>query len=74
VVHFNGLWFLWPLLILATGVVLFGVIMAHSAMANARASFAPEHPARRFRAAQEIGFWAVIGAAAYVVYLVLTAI
>src|SRR2546423_608731 len=35
-VHFNGLWFLWPLSILATGVVLFGVFIAHSAMTNAR--------------------------------------
>lgn len=72
--HFNGLWFLWPMSILATGVVLFGVVMAHSAMTNARDSFAVGHAARRFRAAQEIGFWGVICAAAYVVYLVLTAI
>jgi len=35
-VRFNGLWFLWPLSILAIGVVLFGVIIAHSAMTNAR--------------------------------------
>jgi curved DNA-binding protein CbpA len=72
--HFNGLWFLWPMSILATGVVLFGVFIAHSAMTNARESFAAGHPARRFRAAQEIGFWSLICAAAYGVYLVLTAI
>ena len=73
-VHFNGLWFLWPLSILATGVVLFGVIMAHSAMTNARAAFGAQHPARRFRAVQEIAFWALICAGGYGVYLVLTII
>lgn len=71
-VHFNGLWFLWPLSILAAGVVLFGVIMAHSAMTNARGSFAAEHPVRRFRAVQEIAFWSLICAGGYAVYLVLT--
>jgi hypothetical protein len=73
-VHFNGLWFLWPMSILATGVVLFGVIMAHSAMTNARESFAAGHPVRRFRAAQEIGFWLLICGGVYGVYLVLTTI
>ena len=73
-VHFNGLWFLWPLSILATGVVLFGVVMAHSAMTNARESFAAKHPAQRFRAVQEIAFWLLICAGAYGVYVVLTAI
>jgi len=73
-VHFNGLWFLWPLSILATGVVLFGVIMAHSAMTNARESFAAQHPARRLRAVQEIAFWSLIFAGGYGVYLVLTII
>ena len=73
-VRFNGLWFLWPLSILATGVVLFGVVMAHSAMTNARESFAAKHPAQRFRAVQEIAFWLLICAGAYGVYMVLTAI
>jgi curved DNA-binding protein CbpA len=73
-VHFNGLWFLWPLSILATGVVLFGVIMAHSAMTNARESFGAKHSAQRFRALQEIAFWLLICGAAYGVYVVLTAI
>jgi curved DNA-binding protein CbpA len=71
-VHFNGLWFLWPLSILASGVVFFGVVIAHSAMTNARRSFAPQHPARRFRALQEIAFWSVICAGGYGIYLMLT--
>jgi len=73
-VHFNGLWFLWPLSILALGVVFFGVLIAHSAMTNARESFAASHPARRFRAMQEIAFWSTVCAAGYGVYLILTTI
>ncbi len=73
-VHFNGLWFLWPLSILAMGVVLFGVIIAHAAMTNARESFAAQHPARSFRVVQEIAFWSLIGVGGYGVYLVLTTI
>lgn len=72
-VHFNGLWFLWPLSILATGVVLFGVIIAHSAMTNARESLGAKHFAQRFRAVQEIAFWLLISGVAYGVYIVLTA-
>ena len=71
-VHFNGLWFLWPLSILASGVVFFGVVIAHSAMTNARRSFAPQHPARRFRVVQEIAFWSLTCAGGYGIYLILT--
>ena len=73
-VRFNGLWFLWPLAILALGVMFFGVLMAHSAVRIARESFPPAHPARRFRAAQELVFWTVIFSAAYVLYLILTVV
>jgi protein-S-isoprenylcysteine O-methyltransferase Ste14 len=73
-VHFNGLWFLWPLSILAVGVILFGVLIAHSAMTNARESFAARHPARRFRAAQEIAFWSIVFGGGYGIYLILTTI
>lgn len=73
-VHFNGLWFLWPLSILAAGVILFGVLIAHSAMTNMRESFAETHPARRFRAAQEIAFWSIVFGGGYGIYLILTMI
>jgi len=73
-VRFNGLWFLWPLSILAMGVILFGVLMAHSAMTSARASLRRSHPARRFRAAQELIFWSAVCGAGYGVYLILTMI
>ena len=73
-VRFNGLWFLWPLSILAAGVILFGVMIAHSAMTNARESTNPNHFLRRFRAAWEIAFWLGVAAGGYGVYLILTAV
>lgn len=73
-VRFNGLWFLWPLGILAFGVMLFGVLMAHSAITYARNSLRASHPVRRFRAAQELMFWSVVCGAGYGLYLVLTVI
>jgi curved DNA-binding protein CbpA len=73
-VRFNGLWFLWPLSILASGVVVFGVMIAHSAMTNAREATKPNHPLRRFRYAGEILFWLLVGAGGYGIYLVLTAV
>lgn len=71
-VRFNGLWFLWPLSILAAGVILFGVMIAHSAMTNVRESTRPNHPLRRFRFVAEIIFWLVVAAGGYAVYLILT--
>lgn len=71
-VRFNGLWFLWPLSILAAGVVGFGVLMAHSAVTHARESLAQSHPLRRFRVAQEIAFWLIIACGGYGVYLIWT--
>jgi hypothetical protein len=73
-VRFNGLWFLWPLAILAFGVMLFGVLMAHSALTLARNSFPTKHPARRFRGAQELLFWMLVCGGVYGLYLVLTEI
>jgi len=73
-VRFNGLWFLWPLAILACGVMLFGVLMAHSALTHARNSLKASHPARRFRAAQELMFWSIVGVGGYGLFLVLTEI
>ena len=73
-VRFNGLWFLWPLSILALGLMLFGVLLVHSAMTAARDGLRESHPARRFRAVQEIFFWLAVGGGGYGVYLILTAI
>jgi len=73
-VRFNGLWFLWPLGILAMGVMLFGVLIAHSAVRNARESLPKAHPVRRLRAVQELAFWTIVLAAVYGLYLILTAV
>ncbi|MGQ0762458.1 MAG: J domain-containing protein [Acidobacteriota bacterium] len=73
-VRFNGLWFLWPLGILALGVMLFGVLFAHSAVRNARESLRASHPVRRLRAVQELAFWTIVVGAVYGLYLILTAV
>jgi curved DNA-binding protein CbpA len=73
-VRFNGLWFLWPLSILAVGVVAFGIFIAHAAMTNTRATLPASNPMRRFRVAQEILFWLIIAGGGYGVYLILTSI
>lgn len=65
--------FLWPLALLGAGLVLFGVLMAHGALAFARERTGPTHPARRFVWAQELAFWScVLGGAFGVVYLMTT--
>jgi hypothetical protein len=71
-VRFNGLWFLWPLSILAAGVVGFGLLMAHVAVTRARESLNQSHPLRRFRVAQEIAFWLVLAFGAYGIYQIWT--
>ena len=73
-VRFNGLWFLWPLSILAMGVILFGVVIAHAAMTNARNSLAETNPAKRFRLAQEFAFWVVVACGGVAFYLIMTSI
>jgi hypothetical protein len=73
-VRFNGLWFLWPLGILAMGVIFFGVLIAHSVVRNARESLRASHPVRRFRAVQELAFWSIVVGAGYGLYLILTAV
>lgn len=73
-VRFQWFWFLWPLVILAVFVILFGVLMAHSAMVAANASLAMDNPVRRYRSAQEAMFWVAVAAAGYGVYLILTSV
>ena len=73
-VHFNGLWFLWPLSILAVGVIIFGVMIAHAAMTNARAATRIGHPLRRLRMVQEVLFWLCVAGGGIGVYFVLTTV
>jgi DnaJ domain len=73
-VRFNGLWFLWPLSILALGVIVFGIMLLHSAIRNARRLLPRNHLMRRFTAIQEIAFWAAIIGAGVGLYLVMDSI
>jgi len=73
-VRFQFIWFLWPLAILAFFVVVAGVWMAHAALAFARDSFAPSHPARRLVWAQETIFWGAVLGCGYGIYLVMSAV
>ena len=65
--------FLWPLALLAVGIVLFGVLMAHGALTFAREQVGPRHPARRLVWAQEVFFWSCVLAGGYGFYLLLRA-
>lgn len=73
-VRFNGLWFLWPLSILALGVIMFGIILLHTTVQNARRLLPITHPARRFRAIQEIAFWVVVIGAGVGLYIIMVSI
>ncbi|HEX8424643.1 MAG TPA: DnaJ domain-containing protein [Pyrinomonadaceae bacterium] len=73
-VRFHYVVFLWPLALLGLSLLLFGVWMAHAALAYAREGYAPEHPARRLIWAQETAFWSAVAGGGYVLYLLLTAI
>lgn len=65
--------FLWPLALLALGIVGFGILMAHGALLFAREQVGPKHLARRFVWAQEVFFWSCVAGGGYAVYLVLQA-
>jgi hypothetical protein len=68
-VRAQWIWFLWPLAILATFVIAFGILMARGAIMNAN----PSLPLlRRHGTLLEILFWIVIAGAAYGLYLLLT--
>lgn len=73
-VRFNGLWFLWPLAILALGVIVFGIMLLHSAMQNARRLLPTTHPVRRFTAIQEIAFWVVVIGGGVGLYLLMASV
>lgn len=66
--------FLWPLALLASGIVGFGVLMAHGALVFAREQVAPAHPMRRLVWAQEVLFWSCVLGGGYGVYLALAAV
>jgi DnaJ-like protein len=71
-VRSQWIWFLWPLAILAFLVILFGVVMARSTMHALNLSLSASNPLRRHTRLQEVGFWCVVAASTYGVYLLLT--
>jgi curved DNA-binding protein CbpA len=71
-VRFQYVVFLWPLALLGFAVMIFGVWMAHAAIAYARQSLAPTHLARRTAWVQEAAFFSVVAGGLYGLYLVLT--
>jgi hypothetical protein len=73
-VRFHYVVFLWPLALLGLSLLLFGVWMAHAALAYARAAYAPAHPVRRLAWAQETVFWSAVAGGGYGLYVLLTAI
>ncbi|MEP6819411.1 MAG: J domain-containing protein [bacterium] len=66
--------FLWPLALLAVFIILFGIMMARSAMRAFNASLPVSNPFRRYTRVQEALFWSVVLASAYGLYLLLTAV
>ena len=70
-VRFQWIWFLWPLAILAVFVIVFGVLLARSAVRAVRLTLPASHHLRRYTKLQELLFWGVVGCGGYVVYWVL---
>ncbi len=73
-VRIHWFWFLWPLAILAVFVILFGIMMARSAMVTVNASLSVTNPLRGHTRLQEAMFWSVVAGGTYGVYLLLTSV
>jgi hypothetical protein len=66
--------FMWPLLIAALFVVVYGVWKAHNAMVFASRSLGASHPQWRCVWLQELIFWSMVGVGAYGIYLLMSEI
>ncbi len=66
--------FMWPILLAAMFVVIFGVWKVHAVMAFGRKSVAPSHPVRRYVWVQELAFWSMVSFGAYGIFLLMSAI
>ena len=67
-VRFQWIWFLWPLAILATCLVMVGIVMAHGAIRRIEEQQSISHG---FGVTLEVMFWAVVVGGGYGIYLVL---
>jgi DnaJ domain len=73
-VRFQWMFFLWPLLILASLVILFGIFMARSALRAMNAALPLSNRFRRYTKLHEALFWIAVVVSGYGLYLLLTAI
>jgi len=73
-VRFQWIWFLWPLAILAVFVILFGVVMARSAMRAMSDALPKSSRIRRHTHLQEAMFWTLVAGGGYGIYLLLTSV
>ena len=73
-VRLQWMFFLWPLLILAAFVILFGILMARSTMRAMNASLPLSNRFRRYTRLQAALFWIAVMGSGYGLYLLLTAI
>ena len=71
-VRFQWIWFLWPLAILAVFVLIFGVLLARSAMVAVDASLPATNKIKGHNRIQEVAFWTVIVSGGYGLYVVMT--
>lgn len=71
-VRFQYVEFLWPLAIIALLVVVFGVLLARSAMVSLNDSLPATNRLRRHTKLQELAFWTVVLTSGYgIVYLLI---
>ena len=71
-VRFQWIFFLWPLALLALGVLGFGVLLARSAMVAVNDSLPVTNPFKRHTRIQEAAFWTVIVSGGYGLYVLMT--
>jgi hypothetical protein len=68
-VRFQWFWFLWPLAVLATCLIVVGLVMAHGAIRRIEEQHRVAH--RWFGVTLEVLFWAVVVGSGYGIYLIL---
>lgn len=73
-VRVQWMFFLWPLLILASSVIVFGVFMTRSAWRAMSATLPLSNRFRRYTRFHEALFWIAVALSGYGLYFVLTAI
>jgi hypothetical protein len=71
-VRSQWIWFLWPLAALAVFVIIFGIMMARSAMMAVYATLPFANRLRRHTLLQEALFWIAVAGAGFGIYLLFT--